>query len=187
MPHFSKCKGKKLLSLLINPVELSWLPLVDLLLLEPERNLLLCVLDAVTAVADVAANVDGEVATDGAWQAVLGVGGTEDGTAGLDGITTFPDHGANWAGGHVCSGSSVNTRKSRWKEERTRNETGEERLLGQVLVVLLEVLLRGGDELDSDELEAVSCQFTIFTLTLTMSNIPAVLEARDDWADESTL
>jgi hypothetical protein len=37
---------------------------------------------------------------------------------------------------------------------RTGNETLEERLLGEVGVVLLEVLLGGGDELDGDELEA---------------------------------
>jgi hypothetical protein len=88
--------------LLVNPAELSRLPLNDLILLEPKRNLLLRILDAVAAVADVAADIDGEVATDSAWEGVLGVGGTEDGTAGLDGVTAFPDHGADGAGGHVC-------------------------------------------------------------------------------------
>jgi hypothetical protein len=43
--------------LLIHPVVLSRLPGLDLALLEPERDLLLGVLDAVAAVADVAANV----------------------------------------------------------------------------------------------------------------------------------
>jgi len=38
---------------------------------------------------------------------------------------------------------------------RTGNETLEEGLLGQVLVVLLEVLLGGGHELDCYELEAM--------------------------------
>jgi hypothetical protein len=38
---------------------------------------------------------------------------------------------------------------------RTGHETLEERLLSEVRVVLLEVLLGGGDELDGDKLVAV--------------------------------
>jgi len=53
--------------LLIDPIELCGLPALDLLLLEPECNFLLCVLDAVGPVAHVAADVDGVVAADGAW------------------------------------------------------------------------------------------------------------------------
>jgi hypothetical protein len=86
---------------LVNPVVLSALPALDLTLLEPEGNLLLAVLDAVGAVADVAANVEGEVTTDGARGGGEGVGGTEDGAAGLDGVTALPDHGADGAGAHV--------------------------------------------------------------------------------------
>jgi hypothetical protein len=51
----------------------------------------------------------------------------------------------------------------------TGNETLEEGLGGEISVVLLEVLLAGGGELHSNELEAT------------------VLEARDDGANESTL
>ena len=40
----------------------------------------------------------------------------------------------------------------------TRDETSEEGLGAQVLVVLLEVLLAWRDELDGDELEATKCQ-----------------------------
>jgi hypothetical protein len=47
---------------------------------------------------------------------------------------------------------------------RTADETGEEGLIAQIGVVLLEVLLGGGDELDGGELEA------------------ALLEAADDVA-----
>lgn len=54
------------------------LVLLDLALLEPQSNLLLGVLDAVGAVADVAADVDGEVATDGAGGRGEGVGGAEE-------------------------------------------------------------------------------------------------------------
>lgn len=67
------------LGLLVDPVELGSLPADELTLLEPESNLLLGVLDAVGAVADVAADVDGEVTTDGAGGGGEGVGGTEDG------------------------------------------------------------------------------------------------------------
>lgn len=67
------------LSLLVDPVELGGLPGDDLTLLEPESNLLLGVLDGVGTVADVAADVDGEVTTDGTGRRGKGVGGTEDG------------------------------------------------------------------------------------------------------------
>lgn len=53
--------------------------------------------------------------------------------------------------------------------QRTGNQTGEEGLVGQVGVVLLEVLLGGSGELDGSELEA------------------AALEAGDDGADKATL
>jgi hypothetical protein len=79
---------------------------------------------------------NGEVTTDGARGGGKGVGGTEKDTAGLDGVTALPDHGADGAGGHVG------------------NETGEEGLAGEVGVVGLEVLLGGGDELDGGKLEA---------------------------------
>ena len=77
------------------------LPLEDLGGSEPEADLLLGGLDGVGAVADVAANVDGEVTTDGTGGGGQGVGGTEDGTAGLDDVLTLPDHGADGAAQHV--------------------------------------------------------------------------------------
>jgi hypothetical protein len=94
---------------------------------------------------------DGVVTTDGTGGGSQGVGGTEDGTAGLNDVLTLPDHGADGAAEHVG------------------DETLEEGLGGEILVVLLEVLLAGGGELHGNELEA------------------AVLEARDDGANESTL
>lgn len=58
-----------------------------------------------------------------------------------------------------------------WKGmgQLTGDKTLEEGLGGEVSVVSLEVLLAGGGELHSDELEAT------------------VLEARDDGADQATL
>jgi hypothetical protein len=116
-------------------------------------------------VADIATDVDGVVTADGAWGAVLGVCGTEDDAASLDGVTAFPDHGADGAGCHICGlcmsvlvdgggGRGGDGKRGLW-ERRTGDETGEEGLLVQVFVVLLEVLLGGCDELETDELEAV--------------------------------
>jgi hypothetical protein len=51
----------------------------------------------------------------------------------------------------------------------TADEAREEGLVLEVGVVLLQVLLAGGDHLDGDEL------------------VPALLEARDDVADEAAL
>lgn len=124
---------------------------MNLTLLEPESDLLLGVLDAVGAVADVATDVDGVVAADGTWGGGEGVGGSEKDTAGLDGITTFPNHGADWSATHVL------------------DESWEEWLGGEILVVLLEVLLAGSHQLDSGKL------------------VSASLESRDDRANESTL
>lgn len=70
---------KDSLLLLVDPAELGSLVGDGLAVLEPEGNLLLGVLDGVGAVADVAADIDGEVATDGARGRVKRVGGTEDG------------------------------------------------------------------------------------------------------------
>jgi hypothetical protein len=46
---------------LIDPIVLSRLPLKDFTLLEPESNFFLGILDAVGAVADIAADIDGVV------------------------------------------------------------------------------------------------------------------------------
>lgn len=124
------------LGLLVDPVEGGALPGDELLRLEPEGNLLLGVLDAVGTVADVAADVDSEVTTDGAGSGGKRVGGTEDGTAGLDDITALPDHGADGAAEHVG------------------NKTLEEGLVGEVGVVLLKLGLRRRDQLHGNELEA---------------------------------
>jgi len=80
---------------------LSRLPFQDIALFEPESNFLLGILNAVGAVAYVAAYVDRVVATDGAWCCVARVGGAEEDTTGFDGITAFPDHGTDWATQHV--------------------------------------------------------------------------------------
>ena len=116
---------------LVNPVVGSRLVAVKLAGGEPKSDLSLGVLDGVGTVADVATDIlrgvsdwssvrvsrlayDGEVTTDGAGGRGGGVGGSEEDTSGLDGITTLPDHGADGAGVHVG------------------DQTGEERLAGEV-------------------------------------------------------
>lgn len=115
---------------------------MDLVLLEPEGDLLLGVLDGVGAVADVASDVKSEVTTDGARGRGEGVGGTEKGAAGLDGVLTLPDGGNDRARHHVL--------------EQAR----EEGLLLQVTVVVAEEVLAGLSHLESDELEATVLETT---------------------------
>ena len=53
--------------LLIDPVELSLLVALDLLRLKPQGDLLLGAFDTVRAVADISADIDGIITSDGAW------------------------------------------------------------------------------------------------------------------------
>jgi hypothetical protein len=128
-------------------------PLGDTLLTEPEVDFLLGVLDAVSknaisisphilqhlysrvgTVADVSADGKGKVTSDGTGGGLQGVGSTQDGSTGLDGVQTLPNHTDDGARVHVL------------------DESGEEGLLLQVLVVRLEVGLTGGTHLQADEL-----------------------------------
>jgi len=104
---------------------------------EPESDLVLGGLDGIGAVADVAADVEAQVTTDGTGSGIGGVGGAEHHAAGLDGVEALPDHAADGAGEHVL------------------DQTGEELLFAQVRVVLLQVLLAGGHELHGGEPEAL--------------------------------
>ena len=86
---------------LIDPVVLSRLPALNLLLTEPEGDLLLRRVDSIGAMADIASDIDGEVAANGAWRRGERVGGTEESAASLDDVFAFPDHGTHWAAAHV--------------------------------------------------------------------------------------
>jgi hypothetical protein len=90
---------------------------LDLTLLEPESDFLLGALDRVGTVADVAAQIDTVIATDGTWGGGERVGGTKEDwkcqtvrrwrvsgvptTASLDGITSLPDHSADRSRSHI--------------------------------------------------------------------------------------
>ena len=92
---------------LIDPIMLRRLPALDLLLTEPQRDLLLRRLHSIRTVADVAADIDGEVAADGAWGGSERVGGAEESAAGLDDVLALPDHSADWTAAHVYMTVSV--------------------------------------------------------------------------------
>ena len=101
--------------------------------------------------ADVATNIDSKVTTDGTGSRVERVGSTKKNTTGLDGVLTLENDADNGTGSHVL------------------DKTGEELLALKVLVVLLEVLLRGVDHLESGDL------------------VTAVFETTNDLTDNAAL
>lgn len=73
---------------------------------------------------------------------------------------------------------------------RTCDEALEKRLVGQIFIVLLEVLLGGSDELDCSKLvpvNRISLEIHSIDTDCTMDHLPTLLKARDDIADKSTL
>lgn len=124
---------------------------------------------------DIRTTHNGVVTADGARGGGERVGGTEDGcdmlvnfsgqsidgehtTTGLDGVAALPDHGDDGAAQHVCVKLAIGFVRHQIVavvERLTGNETGEERLLGEILIVLLEELTRRRDQLQSSELEAI--------------------------------
>lgn len=96
----------------------------------------------VGTVADVSADGEGKVTSDGTGGGLQGVGGTQDGSTGLDGIQTLPDHTDDGAGVHVL------------------DQTGEEGLLLQVGVVVFQVFLTGSAHLQTNELMAGTSRLT---------------------------
>ena len=73
---------------------------------------------------------------------------------------------------------------------RTCDEALEERLVGQIFIVLLEVLLGRSDQLDCCKLVTARCvspNVLLINTDCTMDHLPTLLKARDDVADESTL
>lgn len=122
--------------LLVDPSIVGKLVGLNFLLLEPQADLLLGGLDRVGTMADISANINGVVTTDGAWSRLKRVGGTEDGTTLLDNVLTLPDSSDDRTRGHVLQ------------------ETWEERLGLKVSVVLTQKLLRWSGHLHGDQLEA---------------------------------
>ena len=86
---------------LVNPGLRVMSPAAELSLGEPEGDLGVGGLDGIGTVADVATDVNAEVATDGAGVRLEGLGGTEHLAASSDSVVTLPDHGADGARGGV--------------------------------------------------------------------------------------
>lgn len=119
-------------------------------------------------------------------------------TASLDCVTTLPNHCADRSAQHVYQscvsylvpcilhfGVSYHV-----ESRRTCNETLEERLVGQIFVVLLEVLFGRSHELDCGKLVAANCvnvDILSVDAACTTDHLPTLLETRDDVANESTL
>lgn len=114
-----------ILHLFVNPILVSWGPGDQLLLVEPQSNLLFGRFNSIRAVDDVAANLDAEITTNGAGQGVSWVGSAQHLTAGLDHIKTLPHHGNHWTGVHVV------------------DQTGEKGTARQISIVLLQQFLFG--------------------------------------------
>jgi hypothetical protein len=93
-------------------------------------------------VADVTADLNAKVSTDGSHRAVTGHGGTEHLASLKTGVLALPDHGNHWSRDHV------------------RDETREELLALQVGVVVLHVLLGGASHLHGDQLVSLLLKAT---------------------------
>ena len=74
--------------------------------------------------ANVAANLDAEVSTDGAWERCSRVSLAQHDATSFDNVESFPDHRDDWSGVHVL------------------DESGEETFAGEVSVMLLQKILR---------------------------------------------
>ena len=94
----------------------------ELLWLEPQGNFLLSGFDGIGSVADVTPDLNAVVTADGTGLGVLGVGLAKHYAASLDDASSLPHHGHDGSRSHVL------------------DESREERLGGQVGVVLLQKL-----------------------------------------------
>merc|ERR1712050_83133 len=108
----------------------------ELLWFEPKSDLLLGRVNSVGAVTDVSADIDTEIASDGAWGRGQWVGGAEHSSSLLDGVLALPDHSADWSTVHVL------------------NQASEETFAAEVGVVSLEVGLAWHAELHGDQFVA---------------------------------
>lgn len=130
--HNVNCRNR----LLVNPGLAARLPLADTLW-EPVSNFLVGGIDRIRSVADVAANFNAQITTNGSRITVGRHGGTKHLASSSDGTLSFPDHGADRSRTHV------------------RNEAREKLLVLQVNVVLFHVLLAGFGQLHGSKLESL--------------------------------
>ena len=112
------------------------LPVEDLSLLEPERNLLLGILNRVRSVANVAADLKAEISADSSGGRFQGVGSTEHLPSSGNSLLALPNHGNDRAAQHIIS------------------KLGKERFVHKVAVVGLKKLLAGHTSLHGGQLVA---------------------------------
>ena len=136
----SRLLQRCLLCSLINPLVGVVNPSAELGIGEPKGDLVVGRLDGVGTVANVSADIDAEVTSNGAGLGVERLGGTEHLSAGEDDVGTLPDHAADGTGSGVL------------------NKTVEEALAGKVGVVFLELVNTGLGELHGNELEALGLE-----------------------------
>ena len=86
-----------LLSIIIDPLLLSWCPVNQLLLLEPQPHFSVSILHAVAAMYDVPAGDDSKVSSYGARASIGRVGGPHHGPSGGHQSHPLPAHGHHWA------------------------------------------------------------------------------------------
>mmetsp|Transcript_5866 Transcript_5866/g.13914 ORF Transcript_5866/g.13914 Transcript_5866/m.13914 type:complete len:210 (-) Transcript_5866:29-658(-) len=123
-------------NLLVDPRSFAAFPFADSLG-EPVGNFLVGGFDRVRSVADVAANLNAEVSTDGSHGGVRGHGGTKHFASFNAGSLSFPDHSTDWSRGHVS------------------NKSREELLCLKVFVVGFHVFLGTLGELHGNKLESL--------------------------------
>jgi hypothetical protein len=105
--------------------------------LEPKRNFVLGRFDTVGSVAKVSADINAEITADGSGGGVKRLGLTQHLAASDNGVKAFPDHADDGAHLHVF------------------DELGEERLLGQVGIMLFQEFLGGGVEFQGNKFESL--------------------------------
>jgi len=103
---------------------------------EPQLDLLLGTLDRIGAMANVATNSEGVIATNRSGLRRERVRRAEHSTTRLDGIETFKDHAEHGAGLHVL------------------DQAGKKGLFLEIAIVIFEVLFGREGELCCDEFEA---------------------------------
>ena len=121
---------------LVDPLLVGLRPASDLVLLEPELDLILRAVGSIASVDDVAADLNAQVTADASGQRVVGVGGSDQLAAALDDVLALPDHADNGSAGKVLAQATV------------------ERLGAEVKVVSLGLLKSRVQQLDSDQLVA---------------------------------
>ena len=105
-------------------------------------------------------------------------------SASLDCVTAFPDHSNDRTAQHIYLNVSARPTKP-LVDLHTCDKALEERLLREIGIVLLEMLLGGSDELQSNQL--VSACVQLWSILFAGYFLPSLLETGDDVSDKAAL